>query len=241
MFTAVLIDDEPSSLKILKGDLLEHFSNDIKILGDTNDFNEGIILIKEYKPDIVFLDIDLGNNKTGFDLLNKAREFNKNFKVIFCTAFNQFAIKAIKEKAFDYLLKPIDIEDLTITISKLKEETTEPATFKNFIVINTTESIYKIYNENLIYVKGDGGYSEFYVRDSKLPIVSSLTLSEVMKELDKTNNMFYRIHKSFIVNKTEITKINKGLTSKTISIKNGLKLPVSRQKYSEFIKIFINK
>ena len=77
MFTAVLIDDEPSSLKILKGDLLEHFSNDVKVLAETSDFNEGVILIKEYNPDIVFLDIDLGNNKTGFDLLSKAREFNK--------------------------------------------------------------------------------------------------------------------------------------------------------------------
>jgi two-component system LytT family response regulator len=240
MFTAVLIDDEPSSLKILKGDLLEHFSNDIKILGGTSDFNEGVILIKEYNPDIVFLDIDLGNNKTGFDLLSKAREFDKNFKVIFCTAFNQFAIKAIKEQAFDYLLKPIDIEDLTITIKKLKEEITEPISYKKFIVINTTESIYKIYNDDLMYVKGDRGYSEFYVKNSKLPIVSSLTLSEVMKELEKANDIFYRIHKSFIVNKTEITKINKGLTSKTISVKNGVKIPVSRRKYSEFIKMFIN-
>lgn len=241
MFTAVLIDDEPSSLKILEEDLRQYFNDDIKVLASTSEFNEGVILIKEYNPDVVFLDIDLGNNKTGFDLLNKAREFNKNFKVIFCTAFNQFAIKAIKEQAFDYLLKPVDIDDLTITINRLKDEILEPANYKNFIIINTSESIYKIHNKDLLYVKGDGGYSEFYLKNKQKPILASLTLLEVMKELEKTSDVFYRIHKSYIVNTTQINKINKGLTSKTISVNNGDKLPVSRQKYSEFIKVFINK
>jgi len=119
---AIIIDDQISAINSLKQDLLELFPNDIQVIGESTTLREAVLLFKEVKPELIFLDIDLKKG-TGFDFLEEIANFDyNNFKVIFTTAFNQFAIKAIKFSAFDYLLKPIDPDDLEESIKRLKKE-----------------------------------------------------------------------------------------------------------------------
>lgn len=241
MFKALIIDDEVSSIETLTSHLKKSFSNEISIIDATTDYHEGLMLIKINAPDIVFLDIDLSRDRTGFDFLVEARTFNTDFKVIFVTAYNQFGIRAVKEQAFDYLLKPIDVEDLTIVIDKLQKSSKEKVIFKDFIIINNKETIHKIFFNEILYVQGDGGYSELFLDGQERPILVSNNLSKIEEELSSISNHFYRIHKSYLVNLHKVTKINKQLTSKNVELTNAFKLPISRTKYADFYALFLSQ
>lgn len=241
MFKALIIDDEVSSIETLTTHLKKSFSNEISIIDATTDYHEGLMLIKINAPDIVFLDIDLSRDYTGFDFLAEARTFNTDFKVIFVTAYNQFGIRAVKEQAFDYLLKPIDVDDLTLVVNKLQTSTKEKASFKDFIIINNKETIHKVFIHDILYIQGDGGYSELFLDSQERPILISYNLSKIEEEIGTISNRFFRIHKSYVVNLQKVTKINKNLTSKNVELTNALKLPVSRSKYTDFVNLFLSQ
>lgn len=241
MFKALIIDDEVSSIETLTNHIKKSFSNEISIINTTTDYHEGLMLIKVHSPDIVFLDIDLSREHTGFDFLAEARNFNTEFKVIFVTAYNQFGIRAVKEQAFDYLLKPIDVDDLALVVNKLQSSTKEKANFKDFIIINNKETIHKVFINDILYIQGDGGYSELFLDSKERPILISNNLSKIEEEIGTISNHFFRIHKSYVVNLQKVTKINKHLTSKNVELTNSLKLPVSRSKYADFVNSFLSQ
>lgn len=231
---SVIIDDEQhirDGLNIL----LSRY-DDIQCIGEASNLQEAKTLIEETKPDLVFLDIML-KNETGFDLLDLLSVLN--FKLIFITAHNEYAIKAFKYNAFDYLLKPIDIEELDNTLERLKHQTDlykehielskKNKDFNNLLV-KTNRQVHVLGLENIIRCEADQGYTHFYMKDGQ-HILSSKTLKEYNSILPE--DQFIRVHQSHLINKKYIISYDK---QGFIIIHGQLKIPVSVRKRSIVLK-----
>ncbi|MBL7831937.1 MAG: response regulator transcription factor [Saprospiraceae bacterium] len=241
LISAILIDDEEHCLKTLSWNLNE-FCPEIKILGTANNGKEGLNLINQLNPDLVFLDIEMPV-MNGLEMLAK---FDKiNFKVIFTTAYNEYAIKAIKLNAIDYLLKPIDKDDLRTAISKLSAINSELTSRKiqnlkynmsvstdlQRITVGTFEGVQFFDLKEITFLEADSNYTMLHFFDGT-KILSSRTLKEYEEILPQES--FFRCHHSFIVNFRYIKKYIKGEGGE-IELSNGLKIAVSRRKKQEFI------
>tara|TARA_B100000427_G_scaffold320744_1_gene320433 strand:+ start:300 stop:1034 length:735 start_codon:yes stop_codon:yes gene_type:complete len=211
MIKTVLIDDEKKAIDNLTI-MLTEFCKNVEIVGTASSINDGIDVIQSKKPELVFLDIEMPHG-TGFDLLSKLDVID--FQVIFVTAYNQYAIQAIKYNALDYILKPIDIDELKNSVDKidLKEKINEriDKLIKN---INAPEDVKKIaladdggytmVNINdIIRCEASGNYTVFYVKNYK-----PLTISRTLKYFEDLlpNHMFVRVHQSHLVNLEEVKK-----------------------------------
>lgn len=236
--TTILIDDEEAAIQVLSNILVKSFSNEVEVINTSFNFDEGLTLVDRIRPDVVFLDIDIEDNRSGFDFLKEMRKLGCNSKVIFVTAHEQFGIRALREEAFDYIVKPVDADDLRNVIQRLAIKNSKKEC--NFILINNKEALHKILLDDLLYISAEGGYTEFHVENRPRPILTSYNLSVIEKEISSISNDFYRIHNSFFVNKSKIVTIKKKLTSKKIVLTNDIELPISRSKYIEFLTIFMN-
>ncbi len=211
MIKTVLIDDEKKAIDNLTI-MLTEFCKNVEIVGTASSISDGIDVIQSKKPELVFLDIEMPHG-TGFDLLSKLDVID--FQVIFVTAYNQYAIQAIKYNALDYILKPIDIDELKNSVDKidLKEKINEriDKLIKN---INAPEDVKKIaladdggytmVNINdIIRCEASGNYTVFYVKNYK-----PLTISRTLKYFEDLlpNHMFVRVHQSHLVNLEEVKK-----------------------------------
>lgn len=209
MHRAIIIDDEQMGIKTLKA-FIEECTNRIKVVATTTKPIEGIDLIEDYKPDIVFLDISMpGLN--GFELLEKVTY--RDFKLVFTTAHGEYAIKAIKNKAYDYLLKPIDIDELKDCIERIidiKEGMSVDKaiqTEKDIIELPVRDGIVFIKPEEIIRIEASGSYTTFHMVNGVKHIGSSN-----LKEFESILNprYFYRCHNSHIIN---LRRVNKFLSS----------------------------
>lgn len=246
---AIIIDDESRSRENITHILKMH-CRDIEIADQADSIYSGIISIKKHNPDLIFLDIKLPDG-TGFNLL---REFsNINFKVIFITAYEEYAIKAFKFSAMDYLLKPIDPEELINAVSKARETIEAESLsrrinefmsqinlFKKFglgkkIVLKTLDNLYVIDSNDIISIKSEDNYCRFYLVDNK-NILVSYSLKEYIKELE--NNAFYRTYKSYAVNLHHIKRYNRAENSCIMS--DGSIIPVSYRRKDELFNILKN-
>lgn len=247
MLSALIIDDEYKGRLALKQKILD-YCKDIMIIGEAADGKEGLELINEKKPDIVFLDIEMPL-VNGFEMLQNLKE--RNFHLIFTTAYNHYAIKAIKYSAFDYLLKPIDIEELKATAKKLMATTKSNIDLQiellqgNFqdnnrplkkLAIPTIDGICFYDLKDLIYLEADSNYTNLYFIENK-KIVASKTLKEFQDLLPE--EYFYRPHNSYIINLSYVSKYIKG-DGGQIQLLNGSLVDVSRKHKDEFLKL-INK
>ncbi|MDX2174816.1 MAG: LytTR family DNA-binding domain-containing protein [Bacteroidota bacterium] len=241
MITAVIIDDEINKANYLKA-ILEKNIPSVILKGIATNAENGIKLILSVQPKLVFLDIEL-QTSTGFDLLNQIKDIN--FSVIFTTAHEHYALKAIKFAALDFLLKPIDVDELKIAVNKAIKQQEESSTNKNIevlinnlnqknnqkkIAISTSNGIIVLEIKDIIYCKSDGPYTTIYSTNSKL--VSSTHLKEFENLLNEFG--FFRIHKSYLVNLSEIKKYKKAEDSHVI-VSNGDRVDVSDKKKEELI------
>lgn len=230
----VIIEDELHSLNLLKT-LLEDYEQEFVVLGDSDTVKNGICLIETYQPDLIFLDIEL-NDGTGFDLL---AHFGKpQFKVIFITSHQDYAIQAIKNSALDYILKPISKSDLSEALSKFKErhlsyyESSEKQMFdiykSNHFILKEGGN-YGVYEySNISYFTTDRPYTKIVLSNNK-HILTSETLAQLSKKLP---DFFYQVHKSFIVNIQHIKTYN--FSYSKIVLKNGLEIPIAFRRRFEF-------
>lgn len=232
----VIIDDEERSRQTLR-QMLSLFCENVQIIGEAKDVRTGVELITIVKPDLVFLDIKMPDGN-GFDLL-KALE-TKNFNLIFTTAYDQYAIKAFKFNAIDYLLKPIDTDELKAAVKKaennavanvsnvdnllsnLKDQDKED----HKIILSTSEGIHIIRVKNIIRCQADDYYTNFYLNDGR-KIMISKTLKENEELLADYN--FIRPHRSHLINIAYIKKYVKS-DGGYIVLADGTKVPVSRRK-----------
>jgi two-component system LytT family response regulator len=202
MLRAIIIDDEEAGINTLKV-LAQRNADDIRVIAATIEANEGIGLIDDYKPDVVFLDISMPT-MSGFELLSKLSF--RNFKLIFTTAHRDYAIDAIKSKAFDYLLKPISDVEFSKCINEIvagREKETVNKDSNLFLEIQVKDGIIYLKQQEIIRLKAARNYTELYMVNG-IKHVASKSLGEFEPRLDI--NSFYRCHKSHIVNLRKVQK-----------------------------------
>lgn len=246
MIKSIIIDDEKKSRETLRGLLTKYSSDDVEIVGEADGYASGIEIIKLAKPDVVFLDIQMPDG-SGFKLLEDIGEIN--FEIVFTTAYDQFAIKAIKYSALDYLLKPIVPEELKNTIEKVIRKKSDGTINRNIkvllenlkhkesesqrIILSTAEGMHVIDVKNIIRCESDDYYTRFFFRDAK-PILVSKTLKEY-EELLREHD-FIRPHKSHLVNLRFVKSFMRN-DGGYIVLDNGDNIPVSRRKRESIIQI----
>ena len=242
MLRAVIVDDEPKSLENLKI-ICEEFISNISVIRLCRNVHDAMIAIKEHKPDIVFLDIQM-QHETGFDLLAKMEDID--FEIIFVTAYSEFAIKAFKFSAIDYLLKPIDIEELRTAVAKvqqkrlgktsrrlkiLQDNLFDATVDTSKIALPSADGLVFIKTNDILYCEASSNYTIFYTAENKKYIVSR-TLKEYEELLSDHN--FFRIHHSYLVNLKVIKKYVKGDGGYVI-LTNDVTLDVSKRKRVDFL------
>jgi two-component system LytT family response regulator len=241
MLRAIIVDDEPKSLKNLEI-LIGRFVKNISVATTCRTVTEAIAAIEKYRPDIVFLDIQM-QNETGFDLLSRIEHID--FEVIFVTAYSDFAIQAIKFSAIDYLLKPIDVEELKSAVKKVEDkrlgkvssrlrmlqDNLRGQTNNHKIALPATDGLVFIPINQILYCEASSNYTVFHTMDKKQYVVCK-TLKEY-EELLMTHN-FFRIHHSYLVNLDEIKKYVKGEGGHVV-LNNNVSLDVSKRKKADFL------
>ena len=240
MIKAVIIDDIPEAIEVLKSDL-ENYCVNIEVVGRAEGVVSGAKVIKELNPDLVFLDIQMQDG-TGFDLLEILPE--TNFKLIFTTASDEYAVKAFKFSAVDYLLKPIDPDELMDAVSRVEDQD-KPAERidllkENFsqpkrIALNTLEKIHIVNVEEILRCESNINYTMFYFTDG-----TKLLVTKTLKEFDKllSDHDFIRVHQSHLINTRFIKEFTK--SDGYIIMKDGTKVPVSTRKKQVLMEMISN-
>jgi two-component system LytT family response regulator len=203
MKRAVIIDDEALSVDTMRL-LINEYIPQLRIVGVATDPESGIELIENFRPDIVFLDISMPK-MTGFELLEKTKF--RDFKLVFCTAHREHAIRAIKNKAQDYLLKPIDYEELLQCVQSIFEEEKKSPEKKNksqLLELHVKDGIIFIKQEDIIRLEASGSYTTYYLENS-VKHMASKNLKECEKFLDP--DLFYRCHPSHIINLKKVVRM----------------------------------
>ncbi|MFZ4412347.1 MAG: LytR/AlgR family response regulator transcription factor [Bacteroidales bacterium] len=245
MIKAIIIDDEKKSREALMG-LIDRYCPDVFVLIQAEGCIDGIQKVNEYNPDIVFLDIQMPDG-SGFNFLEAFDDFK--FEVIFTTAHDQYAIKAIKYSALDYLLKPINPDDLKEAIDKFLQKQDRGQINKNIkvllenmklsgsaskkIILSTSEGIHILSTDEIIRCESDDYYTKFFLTNGN-PILISKTLKQNEAMLSDFN--FIRPHKSHLVNIKFIKSYLK-VDGGYILMTDGSKIPVSRRKRESIINI----
>lgn len=246
MIRTVVIEDEEHSRKMLMAMLHEH-CREINVVGDADSVKTGLTTIAEHRPNLVFLDIEL-QSETSFEILEKLPEIN--FELVFTTAFDHYALKAIKFCAIDYLLKPIDLNELKGAVAKAEKRLNREYLNKNLevllnniksssqnnhrIALSTLEGLLFVNVSDIIYCESSGPYTHFIFKHAD-KIVTSKHLKEYEDLLSGYD--FFRIHKSYLVNLQEIQKYIRGDGGQLI-MSNGASLSVSKQRKERFLNIY---
>lgn len=233
----VIIDDEPLARSIVAEYLQAH--SDLELVAECNNGFEGVKAIMQHKPDLIFLDIQMPKIN-GFEMLEILDETPC---VIFTTAFDEFAIKAFEANAVDYLLKPFDKTRFDIALKKWKEQkssekeidallenTNKQPEEKNRIVVRNGSDIQIVPTSDIVYIEAYDDYVKIFTKDSYY--LKKKTMSYYEQTLD--SSMFFRTHRSFIINLQQLNKIEP-LEKNTfvVILKSGKKVPLSRSGYSK--------
>jgi two-component system LytT family response regulator len=247
MIRTIIIDDEPSAVNVLAMLLKKKCNDDVEVIATSNSPFEGKKLIEQYKPDLIFLDIEMPG-MTGVDLL---RSFSDPaFRVIFVTAFDAYAVEAFRLSVIDYLLKPLEGEDVVRAIKKIKNEINKnenlitvqlqhleklllqsKVTAEQKIGIGMADKIVFVNIPDILYCEAAGSYTNFYLQDGK-KIVSSKLLGEFESQLK--DYKFYRIHHSFLINLNRIREFQRHDGGYVI-MENNKQLEVSQRKRKDFL------
>lgn len=244
MLTAIIIDDETSSRNTLRQKLHNHCP-EVTIIAECENAEEGIENIEQKKPDIVFLDVEMPR-MNGFTMLQHLK--NKNFEVIFITAYDHYAIKAIKISALDYLVKPVEVEDLKTAVEKAIQKRKQPPgnnrvelLLQNIldekkehqrIAISSMEGLQFVVTDDIIYMEANSNYTIFFLTGNR-----KITATKTLKDFEELlpASIFIRIHHSYLINKNGVEKYIKGDGGQVL-MKNGVTLDVARRKKEEFMK-----
>jgi two-component system LytT family response regulator len=246
MKKALIIDDENRTRDLI-AKMINSFGLDIEAIPAGENVKSGIKAIEEHQPDIVFLDIQMPDG-TGFDLLKAVP--NKNFEVIFITAHEEFAIKAIKFSALDYILKPVDPEELKAAVERALEAMNEKRDESQFealnhnispqqkrrLVLKTQESVHVVDLDQIIRCESDRNYTSFFLTENRKILVSK-TLKEFESLLVGHN--FIRVQQSHLINLDYVDRYNKG-NGGSVVMRDGSEVPLSPAKREIFFKILEN-
>ncbi len=243
MIKVFIIDDEKHAIITLQY-ALQKF-DDIQILGSTQKSTMAKELIELNRPDLIFLDIEMPF-MNGFELLEQFE--NINFKVIFTTAYNQYAIKALRMNALDYLLKPIDNDELRASLDKYvnneilttNDQIQQLSQFNSgkildTLALSTQEGLHFVKVDQIMYLEASGCYTYIFMNDGAKHLVSKNLA--IFEEVLKDNNLFFRPHKSHIINLKCIKQYIRGEGGELI-MQNNSSITLSRNKKQEFLGLF---
>lgn len=242
MITALLIDDDSNLRNGMKG-MLARYAPEIHILGEADSVKTGTQAIEYHQPNVIFLDIQLGDG-TGFDILEQLSQNKVSFNshVVFITAHEQYAVKAFRFSALDYLLKPVDPEDLRKVIEKIKKVLSNNDSYAHIdlllenirkkvdkfkrIALSTSDGIHLFEVSDIIRCESQDNYTKFYIKDNK-PVLISKTLKEYEELLSEQG--FERIHQSHLINLAYLKSYIKKDGGYAVMADNS-HLPISQRK-----------
>ena len=241
---AILVDDELNSLQNLQFKLQEYCPS-VKVVAQTQNPEEAIRLIHQHKPDVIFLDIEMPR-MSGFKMLEQIPE--PDFEVIFITAYNHYAIHAIRISAFDYLVKPVAIDELQLTIERLgtftvkktkeraellKKNLANPKSQEEHTAIPTSDGLEFIQIKQIIRIESSSNYSKLVLQNGQ-----QLLVTRQLKDFEELlqEYRFYRVHHSHLINLNYIAKYVRG-DGGQITMRNGDIIDVSRRKKEVFLKL----
>jgi two-component system LytT family response regulator len=246
MITAIVIDDETRARETII-QMISLYCKNISVVDQASDTQSAYVAINQHKPDIIFLDINLKTD-TGFDLLKRFNQID--FKIIFITAFDKYAINAFKFSAIDYILKPVHPDDLIAAVAKVERlhqkevfQKTFNTLLSNFehkapeqkvIVLKTSENIHLVNVGDIIRCESDRNYTMFYLSDKK-----KILVSQTLKEYDELLESFgfYRIHQSHLINIKYVDHYVKSEGGYLV-LKDGSQIPVSHRKKDYLLDLF---
>lgn len=249
MMMKILIVDNEISVRESLRKMITHFDNSLYECFEADSVENGIKKINEINPDIVLLDVELEDG-TGIDLLSSLQAIN--FQLIFITAHNKYAIDAFRFSAIDFLLKPIDIEDLGSALEKakqqiknknleeqievLKQNLNNVSNTEKKIVLKDINSIYFIKVKDIIRCESDGHYTEFYFESNK-----KIVISKLLKEYEELLKPFgfIRTHHSHLINIDKVLRFDK-TNGGTLIMENNDEVPVSHRKKEKILKLLNN-
>lgn len=244
---AVIIDDESRAVTILEMVVTEYCEG-VEIAGKAYNINDGIEEIRKKQPDLIFLDIEMPDGN-GFDVLKAFPD--RNFDVVFVTAYNHYALKAIKYSAADYILKPVDIEEVKTAIEKIRNRKSSPgAVFPDLnelmlniragavrrIAVPSSDGSEFINVDDIMYIEAERSYCNIVLVNDKKMLVSK-NLSNIEELLP--HDIFFRIHKSFLININCMKKYYR-TDGGYVEMTDGKKMSIARNKKDEFLG-FIGK
>jgi len=247
MIRTVIVDDEIDAIRVLTR-LLEDYCPGVSIVGTASGVETALPLIRNTKPDLLLLDIEMAQGNA-FDLLNELLPFS--FKVIFVTAFDNYAIRAFKYSAVDYLLKPVDLDDLRDAIARVTSMPRQNTVLQQMqtlldnvgtmqitqrkIAIPTITGLNFISLQDIVRFEAKGSYTCIHL-DGEEPVMATRSVSEYEDLLPSP--VFFRIHTSHIINLTRIKKYHKGRGG-TVEMEDGTMLEVASRRRDEFLRLIL--
>jgi len=240
---AILIDDEAGAREVLNN-LLTRFCKDVEIVAEANNLMLGVEKIKEFKPDVVFLDIQMPKY-AGYEIVNFID--NIDFSIVFVTAYDKYALKAFDVSALDYILKPIDVDRLKTSVKKVSEKQHVKIAQEQYSLLNETITQKKISKititdkgenlfiniEDILAIEGQSAYCKIYLTNKKQYILSR-NLKQTAALLEDWN-CFFRSHKSWLINTKYVTSYSKSKAEITLS--ENIVAKLSRYKKTEFEQV----
>jgi two-component system LytT family response regulator len=240
---SIIVDDEKHGRENLAG-ILRQYCPDVDLLGEADSVDAAVLLIQKHNPDLVFLDIEMPK-ANGFQLLERFKDFR--FEVIFVTAYDNYAIKAIRFSAADYILKPINLNDLQVAVNKVAkriQQKQENQRMKQLVYnisqpqnprigLPTGDRIEFIEVQKIIRCQGEGNYSHIYFEGNKHLLVAK-TLVEFEDLLQEYS--FFRVHKTHLVNLKQVIAYEK-TDGGILQLSNGDKVPISRRRKEDVQKM----
>ena len=244
MKKAIIIDDEKKS-RVALDSFISKYCPTITIIDQADGVASGVFSIQKNNPDLVFLDIEMDDG-TGFDILEKLE--NHSFEVIFVTAYNQYALKAFRFSAVDYLLKPVNPEELIQAVSRLSDDNRLDQIEKKLeTLLSNKNTLQKLafpsmeglrieVISNIVYCESDNYYTRVHLLSGE-----KLVVTRTLKEYDQIlgDAGFFRIHQKFLVNLSYLKSYSKS-DGGFVTLENGIELPVSRRKKDDLLQLITN-
>ena len=252
MIRTIIIDDEPSAVNVLSLLLKKKCKDTVDVIATSNSPQEGKGLIEKLSPDLVFLDIEMPG-MTGVDLVRSFK--NPGFRVVFVTAYDAYAVEAFRLSAMDYLLKPVEGEDVVRAVEKIKNDISKnqnpivtqlqhleelfqqhAGAAENKIGIGMADKIVFVNISDIIYCEANGSYTNVYLQDGK-KMVASKSLGDFETQLEE--HKFFRIHHSFLINLNRVEEFQRHDGGYVI-MGNKKQLEVSQRKRKDFLMVIEN-
>lgn len=233
MLKAYLIDDEPANSIVLR-ELLKEYLPHVEVIGSATEVSVALVDLQTLEPDVIFLDVRMPE-ASGFDFLDRLEKLD--VEIVFVSGYEEFALKAIKREAADYLLKPVDVDELRTAIDRVEKRLakikTNPSGLDEILIqVHLGEKVMVVSSSRILWIEAEGNYSVLGTEDGAKHTLAR-TLKELENQLDPIHS-FIRIHRSLIVNLAHLESYSKTEPC-ILKLKGGLEFEVSRRKKSEVL------